>query len=166
MSMPSISITRCFDAGAVVYLLMSSMARRTYIGCAWQSPAPWRRCAQHNGVESGGVERLASGRPWHVACFVHGFTNHLVALQFEAAWQRGFRHASMRYVSRFTPSRGALGKVELLIALLKTPAWWPLRLRVHVVHSVPLVDQHERVRVERWLFALRSFSYVTRGPHW
>ena len=142
--------------GPTCYMLCSRR-RRSYIGCAWVPPAPWRRLRQHNGLESGGVERLVSGRPWEVLCFVYGFTNHIMALQFEAAWQRGFAAACMRHVPRFTPSPGPAGKVELLRALLHTPAWCDLRLSVHLVDGT--------LNAPTLTVALSGYRLLSRGPN-
>ena len=100
---------------------------------------------------------LASGRPWHVLLFAYGFLNHIIALQFEASWQRGFAAACMRHVLRFTPSRGPAGKIEILRALLSAVAWRDMRLSVHLVDTMPDPST---------LFApMCGYRLLTRGPH-
>jgi hypothetical protein len=125
--------------------------------CTWVAPVPWRRLGQHNGRESGGVERLASGRPWAVVLFVYGFPHHVAALHFEKAWQRGFKSNCMQNVQRFSPRRGPAGKVQILRALLHTPVWRDARLSVHLVERAP--------NARCLTAALVGYRLLTRGPH-
>lgn len=83
-------------------------------------------------MRSGGTARLAPGRPWTVVAWVHGFLTWKHALKFERAWQLGFASACMRDVARF-PTRGVLGKLRVLHALLHTRVWYWHALHVTLV---------------------------------
>ena len=103
-----------------------------YIGAALGSP--FRRLAQHNGERSGGTARLAGARPWTVIAWVSGFPTWKHALKFEHAWQRGYAAACMRHAPPPTEgTRGVLGKLRILRALLHTQAWYWHGLHVHLV---------------------------------
>ena len=97
---------------------------------------PFVRCAQHNGLRSGGTARLANGRPWTVVAWVSGFPTWKHALKFERAWQLGYAAACMRDAAPTSEStRGAVGKLRLLRALLITRAWYWHTLHVHLVRG-------------------------------
>jgi hypothetical protein len=65
--------------------------------------------------------------------YVHGFIDARHARQFETAWQLGLRSAHLRHVARFVPSRGAIGRAEVLYALLRSRAWRDHELCLYVV---------------------------------
>jgi len=135
----------------------------TYIGWTWQEP--WFRLSQHNGHAPGGVQRLASGRPWAVALFVHGFFDATDARQFERAWQDGFNSQHLRHVSYFQPSPGATGRAEVLRVLLGCRSWYRHHLTVHLVRPDRDASQGEQQRFEQLRAALGNYPHVTYGPH-
>lgn len=63
-----------------VYLIASTISRRTYIG---YSIHPLKRLKQHNGELRGGAKYTKQGRPWEIIAIVSGFPNKRIALQFE-----------------------------------------------------------------------------------
>jgi structure-specific endonuclease subunit SLX1 len=71
-------------APSVVYLLESTMTRRTYIGC---TNDPTRRLRQHNCEIKGGA-RATRGHTWRFRLTVHGFPTRRAALSFERAAKR------------------------------------------------------------------------------
>ena len=69
----------------IVYLLVSTQnQRRTYVGSTNNMV---RRVRQHNGELAGGAAYTCTGRPWRIACTIHGFQDHRQALQFEWGWK-------------------------------------------------------------------------------
>jgi structure-specific endonuclease subunit SLX1 len=78
----------------------------SYVG---STPHVARRWQQHNGQLPGGAKRTSHGRPWSVACVVHGFPSQLAALQFEVReTPLSFRKAACRAgASRLTGDGGA-----------------------------------------------------------
>ena len=66
-----------------VYLLRSlnpRYSRRTYVGFTVNIA---RRLRQHNGEISGGAKRTSRARPWEMICYISGFPNKRIALQYE-----------------------------------------------------------------------------------
>ena len=116
-------------------------------------------------VAPGGVVRLASMRPWAVALYVYGFFDARHARKFETAWQLGFRSSYLRFTARFVPTRGAVGRAEVLHSLLVSRRWRDHQLCEHVVRLGPDATAGERARFERMEAALCGYRYVTYGPH-
>lgn len=98
---------------------------------------------------------MASRRPWRVVAFVTGFDSRRTVLQFEHAWQCGFRHPCMRYATRFVPKVGVLGRLQLLPTLLRTGRWCDHELNVRLVLGGATPDQRE----VRWADALRPCAW-------
>ena len=102
------------------------------------------------------MERLRSARPWRVVAWVDGFQTWKHALKFERAWQMGFRGSSMRHVTQFQPSAGAMGKLQLLVPLMfHVRPWAYCTLRVHLVGSTG-ANGRMRAREVRWQSALEE----------
>ena len=123
------------------YLLKSeSSPTRSYIGFTVD---PRRRLRQHNGDLEAGARRTKAHRPWQMLCFVHGFTSHVQALQFEWAWQhplgvRVLRDAAVKECA-FLRKRDfgaralnttAENNFELLQVMLKSLPWSRMPLTV------------------------------------
>lgn len=114
------------------YLLKSHVTEqssRTYVGFTTQ---PLRRLRQHNGEIKGGARKTSRHRPWSHILVISGFPNKIVALQFE--WQ--FQHPTVSRVLKHDAARlknngGYKYKMNVLLALLSTPLWKQLRLKVH-----------------------------------
>ncbi|XP_058105370.1 structure-specific endonuclease subunit slx1 [Magnolia sinica] len=68
----------------LVYLIVSSRIRKTYVGVTTNFP---RRLKQHNGECKGGAKASRAGRPWACACLVHGFKGRSEACVFESKWK-------------------------------------------------------------------------------
>ena len=152
--------------GDVVYLLHQTRiphCYNTYIG--WTYQPPWYRVTQHNGLAPGGVARLARWRPLAVAMYVHGFIDARHARQFETAWQLGLRSAHLRHVARFVPSRGAIGRAEVLYALLRSRAWRDHELCLYVVPPEVGAGSGALSRFSRLRAALHGYTHVWYGPH-
>jgi hypothetical protein len=145
----------------VAYLLHQARVPHrngTYIG--WTYRPPWFRLSQHNGNAPGGVARLARMRPWAVALFVDGFLDARHARQFETAWQLGFRSTHLQYVTRFVRSRGAVGRAEELLVLLRSHSWRDHWLVVHVVRPAVGASHGKLARFANLVAALGSYPYV------
>jgi len=69
----------------LVYLLVSDVAERTYVGIAREMP---RRLAQHNGERPGGARSTRGGRPWRVACTWGFYATRGEAQSAEAALKK------------------------------------------------------------------------------
>ena len=68
------------------YLLQSiSNSRSYYIG---YTDDPLHRLRQHNGEITGGAKKTLKNRPWKLICYITGFPNQRIALQWEWAWQK------------------------------------------------------------------------------
>ncbi|KAL0237285.1 hypothetical protein PCE1_000682 [Barthelona sp. PCE] len=119
-----------------VYVLVSNSplyARVSYIG---YSVDPARRLRQHNGhLKSGGANFTKKYRPWEMVCFVYGFPDKTVALQFEWALQNP--EASTKVPNEFSEeakksqSRYMVqNKLFILLNMLSVDPWksWPLKL--------------------------------------
>ena len=91
-----------------------------------------------------------------------GFLTWKHALKFERAWQLGFKAACMRHVSRFKPSRGMLGKLQLLGALLRTRAWRAHALRVCLIDRRATGAPHAAACAARCMAALDGYACVSR----
>jgi putative endonuclease len=69
----------------VLYLLLSSDKKRTYVGVTKDLE---RRLAQHNGVQPGGAKSTRGGRPWTLWKSKGGFADRSAAQSAEAALKR------------------------------------------------------------------------------
>lgn len=100
------------DSGYTCYLLQSiSKPGRTYIGC---TNDPIRRLRQHNGEIQGGAKKTRYARPWKMICYVSGFPNRRMALQYE-------------YVNNhpLTKRWGVNGRIKTLTETLYRDKWMP-----------------------------------------
>lgn len=68
-----------------VYLLVSEVAERTYVGIA-RDPAA--RLEQHNGLRPGGARSTRGCRPWSLACTWGSYAGRGEAQRAEAALKR------------------------------------------------------------------------------
>ncbi len=68
--------------GWYVYVLVSEVRRRTYVGI---STDPGRRLLQHNGERPGGARSTRAGRPWARAQLHGPFETRGEALRIERA---------------------------------------------------------------------------------
>lgn len=150
----------------MVYLLTPSVCgARTYVGAsadfeALDRPAtPWRRLMEHNGLKAGGVARLTSGRPWRMVAWVGGFPTWKHALKFERAWQLGMKAAEIFHVAGTAQaSRGVLRKMEVLRALLYTPAWYLHGLHVTFVCLDPTSERSAQ-RERAWWAPMGEYPF-------
>ena len=150
----------------MVYLLTPSVCgARTYVGAsadfeALDRPAtPWRRLMEHNGLKAGGVTRLASGRPWRMVAWVGGFPTWKHALKFERAWQLGMKAAEIFHVAGTAQaSRGVLRKMEVLRALLYTPAWYGHGLHVTFV-CLDATSERSAQRERAWWAPMGEYPF-------
>jgi predicted GIY-YIG superfamily endonuclease len=76
------------------YLIQSlSVPNKFYIG---YTTCVERRLKQHNGELSGGAHETQKNRPWALVCYVSGFKNESIGLQFEWAFQHPKRSKIFR----------------------------------------------------------------------
>jgi predicted GIY-YIG superfamily endonuclease len=112
------------------YLLQSDVPRslRTYIGFTVD---PSRRLRQHNGEIGSGARKTQKGRPWRMLCFVGGFPNKIVGLQFEWQWQNPQLSRIARLETAHTHGlRNAHKQLHTLCALLQCKLWKQLDLQI------------------------------------
>ncbi|KAJ1622518.1 hypothetical protein T492DRAFT_600437, partial [Pavlovales sp. CCMP2436] len=122
------------------YLLRSlhGMARGcVYIGFTVN---PLRRLRQHNGEIKGGARKTSRFKPWEVVLVVHGFSNKIIALQFEYAWQHPERSRLLREGFREHLHRRRAAQLEaklvVLSLALNTPPFSAQSLGAHPVPAV------------------------------
>ncbi|KAG8461092.1 hypothetical protein KFE25_003661 [Diacronema lutheri] len=118
------------------YLLRSCGSEgrgRTYIGFTVN---PLRRLRQHNGEIKGGARRTSRWKPWELVLVVHGFSNKIIALQFEYAWQHPERSRLLRQAfGEHVKRRGATllpAKMTVLLLALTTVPFSSQPLGIHL----------------------------------
>lgn len=121
------------------YLLRSSSVKgpgRTYIGF---TVSPLRRLRQHNGEIKGGARKTSRWKPWELVLVVHGFSNSIIALQFEYAWQHPERSRLLRqsFAEHVNRRRAASleAKMVVLLLALRTAPFSSQPLGVHLFDS-------------------------------
>ncbi len=68
-----------------VYLLQSTVKKRTYIGIACDVD---RRLLQHNGERAGGARSTRSGRPWRLERILGPYKDRSIASKVEYHWKK------------------------------------------------------------------------------
>ncbi|KAJ7525289.1 hypothetical protein O6H91_17G044100 [Diphasiastrum complanatum] len=78
------SYTASRDLGNICTVLLSSFIMDNLIEKVCLSQF---RLKQHNGEIRGGAKAARAGRPWRLACTIHGFGTRSEACQFEWHWK-------------------------------------------------------------------------------
>lgn len=99
------------------YLLQSqNQSRIYYIG---YTDNPYHRLRQHNGEITGGAKKTQKHRPWNLLCYISGFPNQRVALQWEWAWQkRSLKNSSNNSLEKTGKKRSLRNPYKRLEKLL------------------------------------------------
>ncbi len=92
-----------------VYLLQSiPRPGKTYIG---YTVDPAKRLRKHNGEIKGGAKKTSYNRPWRMICYISGFPDNIIALQYE--WNNN--HPKMMGL---TLRNGVKGKIKTMYEVL------------------------------------------------
>ena len=125
-----------------VYVLASTLARRTYVGYT-RTATLARRLRQHNGVLKGGAKATAGCRPWQMVVSVDGLERR-PAMQLEWRMHR-----------RYSGPRGIAGRLGQLATALGMERWTSTAPPVASISSLKITWYTESIStpegLTKWL---------------